>query len=352
MGGQPIFVWSSMPRALTYIGLLLYAGVAVWDLAVGFLPRAEASVAVPAEEVEEREAHLLFVGDVMAHYPQVASAQTGVESYDFTPHFEGVREAFEEADYVVGNLETTLSPRPPYGGYPAFSTPEELARDMREVGFDAVTLANNHALDRGTAGVLNTLAALENVGIESVGVCVPRYNEGRTEPLVVDVEGFRVALLAYTFGTNGIRNAEVEVGRIDTVAMREQIEMVRGEVDCLIALMHWGEEYSRRPSGEQMRLSEWMRDEGVDVIVGSHPHVVQPVEEWRDESGDVVGGVFYSLGNFISNQNSPHTDYGLVANVHLRSRGLEPCEITLSADTVRRIRTLDGDKFRYALRVE
>lgn len=347
-----------MRQALKYGALLAYAAAVVWDIAFGLTPRGGVAVGTPQASVEEppreecaREAHILFVGDIMAHLPLVQAAEVKRERYDFGGHFEGVSALFAQADYVVGNLETTLSPRGPYSGYPAFCTPEELARDMNKAGFDAVTLANNHALDRGLGGALGTLAALTNAGLESVGMRVPRYNQGRTEPLVVEVEGFRIALLAYTFGTNGICNDEVEVGRIDTLTMRHHIESISPKVDYIFALIHWGEEYMRRPTSEQQRLAEWMRQAGVDVVVGSHPHVVQPYEVWSDKSGNVEGGVFYSLGNFISNQNSPHTDYGLVASVRLRSSGIAPDEITLEADTVRRLRFNVGERVVYQLRV-
>ncbi len=305
---------------------------------------------VAAQEVvatAPREAHLLFVGDVMAHYPQVESAQRGYEKYDFAPQFDGVRGLFAEADYVVGNLETTLSPRPPYSGYPAFCTPESLAKDMREAGFDAVTMTNNHTTDKGVGGVLATIAGLDNAGIRHLGARVPRYNQGRTEPLVVEVEGYRLALLAYTYGANGPVPKGVELSVIDTAVMRRHIDLVRDEVDYVFALVHWGVEYQRRPNAAQRRLAEWMRQAGVDFVMGSHPHVVQPYEEWRDAEGRVEGGVFYSMGNFISNQNYKFTDFGLVAHIHLKEVAPEQDEITIWADTVHRLRYAERGRTVY-----
>lgn len=294
-----------------------------------------------------KEAHLVFVGDVMAHYPQVEAAQQGYERYDFSGQFDGVRELFAEADYVVGNLETTLSPRGPYSGYPAFCTPEELADDMREAGFDAVTMTNNHTTDRGVKGVLATIAGLDNAGIKHVGARVPSYNQGRTAPLVVEVEGYRLALLAYAYGSNGPIPKGVEMGVLDTVTMRRHINMVRDKVDYIFALVHWGVEYQRSPNAQQRRLAEWLRKAGVDFVMGSHPHVVQPYEEWCDSEGRVEGGVFYSMGNFISNQNYKFTDFGLVAHIHLKELSPNQDEITLWADTVHRLRYKEGGRTIY-----
>lgn len=303
--------------------------------------------AVEEASAEPREAHLVFVGDVMAHYPQVDSAQRGYESYDFAPQFDGVRGLFAEADYVVGNLETTLSPRGPYSGYPAFCTPESLAKDMREAGFDAVTMTNNHTTDKGVAGVLATIAGLDNAGLRHLGARVPRYNQGQTEPLVVEVEGYRLALLAYTYGANGPVPKGVELSVIDTTVMRRHINMVRDKVDYIFALVHWGVEYQRSPNVQQRRLAEWMRQAGVDFVMGSHPHVVQPYEAWRDSEGRVEGGVFYSMGNFISNQNYRYTDFGLVAHIHLREVAPKQDEITLWADTVHRLRYQEHGRTLY-----
>lgn len=329
--------------------LVALLALALVALAPSCAPSEGAKVVAAVEEAsaEPREAHLVFVGDVMAHYPQVDSAQRGYESYDFAPQFDGVRGLFAEADYVVGNLETTLSPRGPYSGYPAFCTPESLAKDMREAGFDAVTMTNNHTTDKGLTGVLATIAGLDNAGLRHLGARVPRYNQGQTEPLVVEVEGYRLALLAYTYGANGPVPKGVELSVIDTTVMRRHINMVRDKVDYIFALVHWGVEYQRSPNAQQRRLAEWMRQAGVDFVMGSHPHVVQPYEAWRDSEGRVEGGVFYSMGNFISNQNYRYTDFGLVAHIHLKEVAPKQDEITLWADTVHRLRFVEHGRTLY-----
>ena len=340
-----------MRRALGYIlyALIMAAFVAamVAELWVGKAPAHEEVCPVLCDK---QEAEIVIVGDIMAHLPQVESAQTGEDRFDFNPHFEGLRGLFEGADYVVANLETTLSPRPPYSGYPGFATPEELARDLAEVGVDAVTLANNHITDRGEGGVLATLAALDNVGVRSVGARVPAMRVGQIEPLVANVGAFKIAFVACTDLVNR-PDRSVEVARLDTLHLREQIERVRPKVDFVVALVHWGEEYHTKPSRRQTRMAEWMRAMGVDFVVGSHPHVIQPWEAWCDESGRTVGGVFYSLGNVISNQNSVGTDCGLVARIGLRRGAVEgPMEVAIAADTLYRLRyTDDQGRLHYGI---
>ncbi len=301
---------------------------------------------------EEQEVEIVVVGDVMAHLPQVESAMVAEEAYDFRPHFEGVRELFGQADYVVANLETTLSPRPPYSGYPAFTTPEELAHDLAAVGVDAVTLANNHITDKGVEGVLATLAALDNASVEYVGAGVPAVRAGRVDRLVSQVGDFRVAFVAATDILNR-PSGEVEVAMLDTLTLARNIAIVRSNADLVVALVHWGEEYHTTPSHRQQTMAEWMRGRGVDVVVGSHPHVIQPFEIEHNKDGKTVGAVFYSLGNFISNQNDRNTDVGLAVRIGLHRRGEGAhIDLTIGADTLRRVRYTEEGKIHYNVVVE
>ena len=341
----------AMRRAAGYIfyALIISAFVVamVAELRVGIGPTCTVCVPAPKDSVE-----IVVVGDIMAHLPQVESAKVGEEAYDFVPHFEGVRPLFGRADYVVANLETTLSPRPPYSGYPAFATPEQLAHDLAEVGVDAVTLANNHITDKGAEGVLHTLAALDNAGVDYVGVGVPAVRAGRTGGLIARVGSFRVAFVAATDVLN--RPAEgVEVARVDTLTLGQKVDSVRDRADLVVALVHWGEEYHREPSHRQKALAEWLRSRGVDVVVGSHPHVVQPFEVERNEESRTVGAVFYSLGNFISNQNDEGTDRGVAVRIGLHRRGaVGPIDLTIEADTIQRVRYTKDGKTHYELKIE
>lgn len=297
-----------------------------------------------------RSAEILIVGDVMAHMPQVESARIGEERFDFTPHFRYLRPLFEEADLVVANLETTLSPRPPYSGYPRFSTPEELARDLADVGVGLVSLANNHIADCGRSGVLSTIAALDNYGVASVGAAVPSLCVGSVLPKVVRVGDFDIAFVACTDVLNVAQQEDMQLALLDTVAMRSSIAEARSCADFVVVLVHWGEEYHRTPSRRQRAVAEWFRSAGVDFIVGGHPHVIQPWHKATNAQGECCGAVFYSLGNFISNQNDKFTDFGLAARIGLRQFGDGPVEISVEADTLRRIRYED-ETGRYVYRV-
>ncbi len=333
-----------MKRLFGYIFLALYFAAALWAVVVEFVPSAKEQCVV-AKQAQDVEVEIVFVGDVMAHMPQVEAARIAPERYDFGPHFAPVAPLFHAADYVVANLETTLSPRPPYGGYPAFATPDCLARDLAAAGVDFVTLANNHIVDRGAVGVLHTIAALDNVGIGHAGASVEEFCQGNLGGQVVVVGGLRIALLAYTYGVNGQLPADAQVSLLTQSRVAHDVAQLPDDVDVVVALVHWGNEYQRTPSSQQTEAAEWMRQLGVDVIVGSHPHVVQPFEGWSDESGRGVGGVYYSLGNFISNQNDRYTDFGLAARVRLSRREGE-LSVALSADTLYRHRyTLDGRQY-------
>lgn len=338
-----------MKRLLGYLFFVLYAVAVAVAVAAEFVPMGGVGQYVDAEEYTQcgvADVELLFVGDVMAHLPQVEAAQVGPERYDFGPHFAPVEPLFGRADFVVANLETTLSPRPPYGGYPAFATPDRLAHDLAAAGVDFVTLANNHIVDRGAEGVLHTIAALDNARIGHAGAAMEALHQGNIGGQVVVVGGVKIALLAYTYGVNGSIPDDAQVALIEQGRVVADLARLPEDVDLVVALLHWGNEYHRTPSDYQRQVAEWMRAAGVDLIVGSHPHVVQPFEEWRGSDDQCVGGVYYSLGNFISNQNDRHTDYGLAARVRVQKMANAEPTLTLSADTLYRHRYwLDGRQY-------
>lgn len=260
------------------------------------------------------EVTLAAVGDIMAHMPQVNAAynqELGV--YDFSPCFAPVRPLLEEADIAVANLETTLTGSDRnFSGYPRFNSPAELAQALKWTGFDLICTANNHSLDRGEEGVLRTLANLNVEGLAAVGT----YSnwEERKEILVMEEGGQRLAFLAYTYGTNGLlppAGKEYLVKLIDEQEMGEDIAHARAEgVDWIIVFLHFGNEYQRTPSPEQEELVDYLITLGVDVILGSHPHVLQPVIVTSGSETDQV--VAYSLGNFVSNQRDRYRDSGMI----------------------------------------
>lgn len=258
----------------------------------------------------QRKIRIVFIGDVMVHTPQVVKAYNG-SGYDFTPTFRYVAPIFESADLVVANLETTLSENPPYSGYPQFCSPASLADAMKKAGVDVVVTANNHSLDCGAAGVRRTLRILEQRGIAHTGSFADSIDLLTHNPLIIDCAGVRLAILNYTYGTNGIvERGGVVVNRIDTTAIGHDIACA-AHADCIVAYMHWGDEYARRENAEQRQIADFLHRHGVHAVIGSHPHVVQPYEQ--SDSRITV----YSLGNFVSNQRKRYCDGGLIATLEI-----------------------------------
>ena len=264
--------------------------------------------AAPAEPPQPLHAELLFAGDVMQHLPQLRAARCG-DRFDYGAVFAAVQPRFEQADLTVVNLETTLARRGPYTGYPCFRSPAALAAALRRSGVDAVCQANNHTLDGGAGGVRTTLELLDSCGLLRTGLYADSLDRVRHHALHIERNGIRFVLLNYTYGTNGIPTPPgILVSRIDTAAMWRDLAAAAG-ADCRIVCIHWGEEYMRRPSRAQQELARQLQEHGADLIIGAHPHVVQPVE------ADSMRVVFYSLGNFVSNQRKRYCDGGLMARI-------------------------------------
>ncbi len=295
--------------------LLIFATVAV----AGCITRPGVeTVEVPPPVVDS--ARLIFVGDVMSHTPQVAAARTPDGGHDYTDVFRHYRPIFESAHVAIANLETTLRPRPPYTGYPSFAAPARLAHDLRRAGIDIVTTANNHICDKGAAGIRSTLAILDSAGIRHTGAFLDSADRRARHPLRFTAGGLRFALLAYTYGTNGIPVPRgMIVNLIDTtVIARDLYELHAGgdTTDVVIVSYHWGEEYRAQPTPAQRRLADWTHSRGADLIIGGHPHVVEPFSAcFGADSAIVTGGIYYSLGNFVSNQRRRGTDGGIAADI-------------------------------------
>lgn len=257
-------------------------------------------------------AELLFTGDVMQHLPQIQAARRG-EGFDYGEVFAAVRPYFEAADLTVVNLETTLARRPPWRGYPCFRSPAELAAELRRCGVDVVCQANNHTLDDGARGVRTTAEILDSCGLLRTGVYTDSLDERRHHALRIERGGIRFGLLNCTYGTNGLPTPQgMRVARIDTAEFRRDLEAMRADsVDCRIVCIHWGNEYERRPNDRQRALAAWLREQGADLVIGSHPHVAQPVE------ADSAHVLFYSLGNFVSNQRRRYCDGGVMARIRV-----------------------------------
>ena len=264
-------------------------------------------------------ATLLFVGDIMCHAPQIAKAK-GVNGYDFNSCFKYVKPIFEDADYTVANLETTLGYSEPYSGYPRFKSPAALAEALAAAGVDMVSTANNHTLDYGAEGVLSTIDIVRKCGLEVIGTNIPN-------PLRIRIKGIDFAFLTYTHSTNGIALPEgVSVPMLDTLAMARDLAAV-SDADCRVAFLHWGTEYSSVPSRGQRAVADFLYRAGCQIVIGSHPHTVQ---------GAVCDGrrvTAYSLGNFISNQSGHNNEGGIMARVTVE-KCADGCQYWLDIEPV------------------
>ena len=262
-----------------------------------------------------RRARVIFGGDVMAHTPQITAAKTA-DGYSFARSFEYVAPIMQQADLAIVNLETTLSRRPPYSGYPMFRAPVELAVELRNAGIDAVALANNHICDRGASGLLSTVEVLDSLNIKYMGAYADSLAR---QPLYISAADLTIAMLNYTYGTNGLPTPRgMVVNRIDTVQMAADIAAIdRSRADVVCVVVHWGEEYQRRPNRAQRAVADFCRRQGVELIIGSHPHVAQPIECDSAARWATV----YSLGNMVSNQQWRYSDGGLMVEVVLSRVG-------------------------------
>ncbi len=263
---------------------------------------------------QETRLRLVFTGDIMGHDTQIASAlATGGPGYDYNPCFQFLTPYLMDADLVIGNLEVTFA-GPPYKGYPQFSSPDELADALKEAGFDILVTANNHALDGRQAGLERTLDQLDRRELLHLGTFKDAEERSSYYPLVVEKNGIRIALLNYTYGTNGLKvEPPAIVNRIDTVLMLRDLQKAAlAQPDFILVTMHWGNEYALSESTVQQELARFLFRHGTDAIIGSHPHVIQPIR--GNQSGDLVA---YSMGNLISNQRNRYRDGGIAFELNL-----------------------------------
>lgn len=277
----------------------------------------------PISKAEEQEIKLMFVGDIMGHGPQIKSAEIVKEEvYDYRPCFEYVRPILQEADLAIGNLEVTLPGKPPYHGWPNFRSPDDLADGLWYAGFDLLTTSNNHSNDAGKNGVINTIKTLKEKGFYHTGTYRNALEKDLTHPLIVYKKGFKLAFLNYTYGTDLKKHRPpTVVNLIDPTQMRKDLRIARRmKADAIFVLIHWGREYEIEESSAQREMAMELLEWGADLVIGSHPHVVQPIVEYpmKNKKGlRKTKLVSYSLGNFISNQKKTNTDGGIILEIDL-----------------------------------
>lgn len=265
-----------------------------------------------------QEADLVFVGDAMQHKAQIDAARQADGTYDYSECFVSLHDYIGDADYSVVNLETPLGGRP-YTGYPCFSSPESYVDALREAGFDLFLTANNHTLDKRDRGLVRTIDSLDVRRTDHIGTYRNRAERDSVMPFIRDINGFKVAFINYTYGTNGISlTSDAVVDYIDRSRIKADIDSARAHgAELITACIHWGDEYRLLPNDSQRRLADFLVDNGVELVIGSHPHVIQPIELRTDSAGNKAL-VVYSLGNFISNMKTRDTRGGIAVKVKLK----------------------------------
>ena len=259
---------------------------------------------------------MAIIGDIMCHGPNYNDAYNSkTKTYDFSTFFKQISSYISDADISIGNLETTFAGgNKAYSGYPTFNSPPQLAQDVKDIGIDVLTTANNHSLDTGYSGLTNTIDELDELGISHTGTF--KSEEDQNKILIKDVNGIKIAFLAYTYGTNGIpvpKGKEYCINLIDKDLIKSQLESAKElNPDIICVSMHWGIEYKIQQNSEQEELADFLFENGVDIILGSHPHVLEPMEKRTitlDDGTTKDGFVIYSLGNFMSAQKDKYTNY-------------------------------------------
>lgn len=297
---------------------------------------------------------LLFLGDIMQHGSQITDAyDRASKKYNYQPCFQYVKPYTQAVDLAVGNLELTLA-GPPYTGYPQFGAPDELLFALKDMGMDVLVTANNHCVDRGKKGLERTIEMLDSLKILHTGTFVDEVDRLNHYPLLIEKKGFKLAMLNYTYGTNGLPVHKPNfVNVIDTAQIRKDLAKARAmKPDAIIVFTHWGTEYESLPSAWQKTVAQLCFKQGAQIVIGAHPHVIQPLA-WDKKANKLIA---YSLGNFVSGQRKRYTDGGAMVRIELEKVKVNENLSLTGIDTAGYIlqwvyRTNDSEKNYYVLPV-
>ena len=312
---------------------------------------------------EDTHITMSVIGDIMCHNTQYKDAYVSSKAtYDFSYVFEDIKDYISSADIAIGNLETTFAGKQKgYSNYPTFNTPEQLATNLKDFGIDVLSTANNHSMDTKYDGLVSTINYLDEAGISHVGTNITK--EDQDTILVKDVNGIKIAFLAFTYGTNGIpipKDKSFCVNLMDKDFILEQINLAKQQhPDLICASMHWGVEYQTKQNSTQEDLANLLFTNGVDIILGSHPHVLQPMKKKTitlEDGSTKDCFVVYSLGNFMSGQVINNTRNSVILNMSFTKNG-ETGQTTIdsvsyvpiymyksSSKSIQRYRVLDIEK--------
>ena len=255
-----------------------------------------------------------LVGDLMCHLPQTNNAKLSNGSYDFSPSFQFIKPYLEEADFTMGNLETTFAgTSQPYAGYPAFNSPDTYCKAIKEAGFDFLVTANNHSMDTREEGLLRTIDIIKQNQLGYAGTYLNQKDHDSIR--VVNIKGVRVAILNYTYGTNGAypkTEHQYMLNVIDSAGITNAVKLAKPKADITLVFYHFGYENVADPVQAQKDAVRFALEAGAELVIGAHPHVIGPMQKLYSKAINDTAFVAYSLGNFLSNQYWRYTDAGVV----------------------------------------
>ena len=284
----------------------------------------EVSSTPEIDEPEPITFTLTAIGDVMCHNTQYWDAyQKETNTYDFSYVFDDIKFDIQKSDISVASLETCFSGEERgYSNYPTFNSPDSLAYSLKDIGIDVLSTAGNHCLDMGFDGLSRTIDVLNKADISHLGTY--KTQEERDKILFKYTKGLKVAFINYTYGTNGIpvpSDKPYCVNLIDKDLIKKDIESAKSQnADVIVACMHWGTEYQTSPNNEQKDLADFLFQNGVNIILGNHPHVLQPFEKRTvtlEDGSTQDGFIIYALGNFICDQNAENTRNSIILNLSI-----------------------------------
>jgi poly-gamma-glutamate capsule biosynthesis protein CapA/YwtB (metallophosphatase superfamily) len=263
------------------------------------------------------------VGDLMCHGPQFEYSRVGKDSFDFAPVYRNVKKYLESSDFTFGNLETVTAGKESggYTGYPFFNTPSSYITALKDVGFDLLVTANNHSLDRSEKGIIRTINEINSRELKYVGTY--KSQRDRDSIRIFDVKGIKIAVLAYSYGTNGNpipKGKNYLINLIDYELIGKDIKSAKANgAELVLVHFHFGEEYKREPVQFQKDVVNKTIELGADIIIGGHPHVLQPVNFYKTNNAKLDSGfVAYSMGNFFSNQQDRYKYSGMILTINIK----------------------------------
>lgn len=290
---------------------------------------SSAASQIPQNEV--KTARIMANGDLLYHIPLFRYAKQADGTYDFKENYTYVKPWLEQADLAIGDFEGTVRPNYPLAGYPLFNAPDEVVDAIKDAGYDVLDLAHNHILDSGITGIQTTVEAFESRGLTTIGVYT-KQPRSQSDIVIKEVNGIKIALLAYSYGFNGIEASisdedyQAYLSDLNETLMQAEIEKAEQLADITIVMPQMGVEYALQPNAEQKRLYHLMVEWGADIVFGGHPHVVQPAEVVEHNGDNKL--IIYSMGNFLSNQrietlsedtsNAKWTERGVLMDVVLK----------------------------------